>query len=332
MSRDFKVCVCGGAGGIGQPLAGLLAMDPLVAELSIQDIAAGMPAKGVAADVSHLETPCKVRGYEIDSKAPGGVLPQFKDCLGGCHLVIIAAGMPRKPGMTRDDLFNVNAKIAANILEACAVYCPIAVICFITNPVNSVVPAMCEIYKSKGLNPAKICGVTTLDGVRANKFVGEMLNVNPEKISVPVIGGHAGQTILPVFSQDLYSAQVPAASVPALDQRVQNGGTEVVNAKQGRGSATLSTAFASARLCHSILLGLSGKPQTVCAYVPCSIPGLPEYFTTNVTYGLEGVHAVHAVGKLNEYETQRLEAVVKQLKEEIATGVAFAKSWTSSKL
>merc|ERR1711977_564875 len=101
----------------------------------------------------------------------------------------------------------------------------------------------------------------------------------------------------------------------------QNGGTEVVNAKQGKGSATLSTAFAGARLCHSILLGLSGKPQTTCAFVPCSIPGLPEFFTTNVTFGLQGVHTVHPVGKLNEYETQRLQGVVKQLKEEIASGV-----------
>merc|ERR1712196_716601 len=72
----------------------------------------------------------------------------------------------------------------------------------IVNPVNSIVPAMAELYKKKGLDPMKIVGVTTLDCVRAAKFVGEITGKNPNFINVPVIGGHAGVTIMPVFSQD----------------------------------------------------------------------------------------------------------------------------------
>merc|ERR1712045_651233 len=118
--------------------------------------------------------------------------------LSGCDVVLIPAGMPRKPGMTRDDLFKVNADIAKGLVEACAKYCPNAMLLMIVNPVNSVVPAMAELYKKKGLDPKKIVGVTTLDVVRANKFVGEITGADPEDIDIPVIGGHAGTTILPV--------------------------------------------------------------------------------------------------------------------------------------
>merc|ERR1711934_976515 len=73
----------------------------------------------------------------------------------------------------------------------------------IVNPVNSVVPAMCELYRKKGLDPKKIIGITTLDIVRANKFVHEITGDPIDGIQVPVVCGHAGATILPLFSQDL---------------------------------------------------------------------------------------------------------------------------------
>merc|ERR1711865_621880 len=136
-------------------------------------------------------------------------IDKLGDCLKGCDLVLVPAGMPRKPGQTRDDLFKINAGIAKEVVEACAKYCPNAVVALIVNPVNSVVPAMAELYKKKGLNPMNIVGVTTLDCVRAEKFVSEITGVDPDDIEVPVIGGHAGITIMPVFSQDRHSAKIP---------------------------------------------------------------------------------------------------------------------------
>merc|ERR1712217_568551 len=176
----------------------------------------------------------------------------------GCDLVLVPAGMPRKPGQTRDDLFKINANIAKEVVEACAKYCPNAVVALIVNPVNSVVPAMAELYKKKGLDPKKIVGVTTLDCVRANKFVAEKLGVDPRDVDVPVIGGHAGVTIMPVFSQDKHASTIPADQIPALDKHVQDAGTDVVNAKNGKGSATLSMAYAGARLGKAVLAGLNG--------------------------------------------------------------------------
>merc|ERR1712232_1398839 len=233
----FKVCVCGGAGGIGQPLSMLMSLDSNVKELCVFDLTVAMvPPAGVAQDLAHLERKCSVKGYfmEPDKKA----IDNLEECLTGCHLVLIPAGMPRKPGMTRDDLFKVNADIAKGLVEACAKYCPDAVLALIVNPVNSIVPAMAELYKKKGLDPLRIVGITTLDIVRANKFVAELTGKNPNFIRVPVVGGHAGVTILPLFSQDKTAKTIDAEKIADLDKRVQDAGTEVVNAKAGKGSAT----------------------------------------------------------------------------------------------
>merc|ERR1712232_211792 len=141
-------------------------------------------------------------------------IDKLGDCLKDCSLVLVPAGMPRKPGQTRDDLFKINADIAKEVVQACATHCPNAVVALIVNPVNSVVPAMAELYKKKGLDPKKILGVTTLDCVRANKFVAEIQGVDPDDVQVPVIGGHAGVTIMPVFSQDQHAAKIPSDKVP----------------------------------------------------------------------------------------------------------------------
>eukprot|EP00746_Dinoflagellata_sp_MGD_P010820 gnl/MRDRNA2_/MRDRNA2_122485_c0_seq1.p1 gnl/MRDRNA2_/MRDRNA2_122485_c0~~gnl/MRDRNA2_/MRDRNA2_122485_c0_seq1.p1 ORF type:complete len:344 (-),score=86.19 gnl/MRDRNA2_/MRDRNA2_122485_c0_seq1:83-1114(-) len=320
---NFKVCVCGGAGGIGQPLSLLMSLDPNVSELSVFDLTIAMvPPEGVAADLGHIEKKCKVRGYKMaPDDRPINVL---QDCLKGCSLVLVPAGIPRKPGMTRADLFKVNAGIAKGIVEACAKYCPDAVIALIVNPVNSVVPAMCELWKKKGLDPKKIVGVTSLDVVRANKFVAEITKADPEDINIPVIGGHAGTTIMPVFSQDKFGKKVPESEIEALDKHVQDAGTDVVNAKAGKGSATLSMAYAGAKLGKAVLAGLAGTPTTECAYVACDLGvGLP-YFASRVTFGKSGIDKVLPIGSLSPYETKRLEEAKAQLKQEIEEGIAYA--------
>merc|ERR1712203_22768 len=270
----------------------------------------GVPPAGVAADLNHLERKNQVKGYclELDDKP----IDKLEECLTGCHLVLIPAGMPRKPGMTRDDLFKVNADIAKKIVEACAKFCPEAVLGIIVNPVNSVVPAMGEFYAKKGLDPLKCVGVTTLDTVRANKFVSEATGKPVSDIQIPVIGGHAGKTILPLFSQDPIGATLEAGQVPALDTRTQDGGTEVVEAKGGKGSATLSMAYAGARFGYAVLNGLSGTPTTECAYVMSSVvPDLP-YFSSKVTFGVNGVEKVHELGAMSDHEKARFEVVKKQ--------------------
>merc|ERR1712118_649580 len=182
---------------------------------------------------------------------------------------------------------------------------------------------MGEIYKEKGHDPAKICGVTTLDVVRANKFVGEDTGTNPANVNIPVIGGHAGVTILPLFSQDEAGQKLTPEQVKALDPRTQDAGTEVVNAKAGKGSATLSMAYAGARFGKSVLKGLSGEPNIIeCSYVASTVTELP-YFATKVTFGKSGVEKIHEIGPMNAHETARFEECKAQLKGEIDKGLEF---------
>merc|ERR1740120_134597 len=129
---------------------------------------------------------------------------------------------------------------------------------------------------------------------------------------------------MPVFSQDKAAAKIPQAQIPALDKHVQDAGTDVVNAKDGKGSATLSMAYAGARLGKAVLAGLSGTRTTESAYVKSDVvKGLP-YFTSKVTFGRNGVQKVHPIGRLNAYEQQRLEEAKGALAEEIQSGLDYA--------
>merc|ERR1719359_2627042 len=182
---------------------------------------------------------------------------------------------------------------------------------------------MTELWKKKGLNPKKVVGITTLDIVRANKFVQELTG---KPAQIPVIGGHAGKTILPLFSQDAAAASISAGKIPELDERVQNAGTEVVKAKNGKGSATLSMAYAGARLGKAVLAGLAGVPTTECAYVESNVvAGLP-YFASKVTFGRNGVETVHPIGNLSAHEKKRLDELTPILKGEIDDGIEYAKT------
>lgn len=100
--------------------------------------------------------------------------------------------------MTRDDLFNTNAGIVRDLAVAISKVAPKALVGIITNPVNSCVPIASEVLKQAGTyDPNRIFGVSTLDVVRAQAFIGEKTNTNPLDVKIPVIGGHSGVTILP---------------------------------------------------------------------------------------------------------------------------------------
>jgi malate dehydrogenase len=301
----------------------LMAMNENVKELCVYDLDIAMvPAAGVATDLSHLEKRVKVSSYTLTKEDKP--VDKLEECLTGCDLVLVPAGLPRKPGMTRADLLGINAGIAKGIVEAIGKFCPNAMVGLIVNPVNSIVPAMCELYKKKGLDPKKLIGITTLDIVRANKFVHEITGDNIDAINIPVVCGHAGATILPLFSQDAAGANIPADKLVDLDKRVQDAGTEVVNAKGGKGSATLSMAYAGARFGAAVLQGLAGKEATECAYVASDVVEGMSYFSSKVTFGASGVMKVHELGPLNEHETKRLEEAKAQLKEEIQAGLDYA--------
>ncbi|XP_074590134.1 malate dehydrogenase, chloroplastic-like [Curcuma longa] len=312
---SFKVAVLGAAGGIGQPLGLLIKMSPLVSELHLYDIA---NVKGVAADLSHCNTPSQVIGFTGPS--------ELANCLKGVDVVVIPAGVPRKPGMSRDDLFNINAGIVKSLMEVVADNCPDAFIHIISNPVNSSVPIAAEVLKQKGVyDPKKLFGVTTLDVVRANTFVAQKKQLKLIDVDVPVIGGHAGITILPLLSKTRPLVTFTDEEIANLTERIQNAGTEVVEAKAGAGSATLSMAYAAARFVESSLRALDGDGDVYeCSFVQSELTDLP-FFASRVKLGKKGIEAFVSadLDGLTEYEAKALEALKPELKASIEKGVAF---------
>jgi len=315
----MKVVICGAAGGIGQPLSLLLkAQLPPGSILSLYDV---VNVVGVGEDIAHINTPVKVESYLGDMKNPQN--EAVDKALSGANVVIIPAGVPRKPGMSRDDLFNINAGIVRDLINAIVKNCPHAFIGIITNPVNSTIPVAAEILKKGGVyNPKKLFGISTLDIVRAQTFIGELKGVDPSKVHVDVIGGHSAETMLPLLSH-VQGITLTREEEKNLNERIREAGTAVVNAKAGAGSATLSMAFAGARFTNSIIRAAQGEQGVVeCAYV--QVEGMEtEYFGLRVELGKEGITKYHPIPKLNDFEQAQMKDLIPILKGNIEKGVQF---------
>ena len=308
----MKVVVLGSAGGIGQALGLLLKTDlPAGTELSLYDIAPVTP--GVAADLSHIPTPVKVEGFSGEDPSPALV---------NADIVLISAGVARKPGMDRSDLFNINAGIVKNLVSSCADNCPKAMIGIITNPVNTTVAIAAEVLKKKSVyDPSRLFGVTTLDVIRSSTFVAEIFDKDPREVSVPVIGGHSGITILPLLSQSGFEFSDEDAAT--MTKRIQNAGTEVVEAKDGGGSATLSMGQAAAKFALSLVQALNGEKDIIeCTYVEGS-GELARFFAQPVLLGKNGVEKILSFGSLSEFEQTTLNDALETLKSDIKIGKEF---------
>lgn len=161
-----------------------------------------------------------------------------------------------------------------------------------------------------------------MDVCRANTFLAASQGMNPKDIDVPVIGGHAGITILPLFSQ------VPGVTLSdeereALTVRTQFGGDEVVQAKAGAGSATLSMAYAGYLFTENVLKAMAGDKDIVqCAYVESDVTDA-QYFASPCKFGKDGVEQVMGYGELTEYEQGWFDKMLPDLKKQIQKGVDF---------
>ncbi|RLV91092.1 Malate dehydrogenase cytoplasmic [Spathaspora sp. JA1] len=333
-----KVAVLGAAGGIGQPLSLLLKLNPQVDELALFDV---VNVPGVGADLSHINSDSKTESFLPADREDKTALAK---ALTGADVVIIPAGVPRKPGMTRDDLFNINASIVKGLAEGIAANCPKAFALIISNPVNSTVPIVVETLKQKGVyDPKRVFGVTSLDIVRANTFIAQLYpgEAKPTDFNVNVIGGHSGETIVPLYSLGntgaLYN-KLSEEQQKALIKRVQFGGDEVVQAKNGTGSATLSMAYAGYRLAESILKAVTGQSGIVeCTFLnlDSKIKGAEEakklvggldYFSLPVELSKDGIQEVkyEILNKISSEEQGLLKVAIEQLEKNVEKGVTYA--------
>ncbi|CCF57164.1 hypothetical protein KAFR_0C01710 [Kazachstania africana CBS 2517] len=352
---NLKVAILGAAGGIGQSLSLLLktqlhyliqANSPTNIHLSLYDINKEV-IDGLYADLSHIDTPISLSAHAAND-GKGGIHAALVDS----DIIVIPAGMPRKPGMTRDDLFNINAKIISQLTDSIAESCDLSkvFILLISNPVNSLVPVVCNRLIShhkidKGIEK-RLLGITNLDLVRASTFLNELSPSNNGRMPyVPVIGGHSGDTIVPVFSsQSQLISTMDEPQLKHLISRVQYGGDEIVKAKNGKGSATLSMAHAACKIVTNftnLLLGnvnsfesinyiplLDHQNQPICKgsnELMSMIDNL-QFFAIPATVTSSGVNEINydILNHLNSYEKNELIPIcLMKLKKNINSGLEF---------
>lgn len=269
-----KVCVLGAFGGIGQPLSLLLKINPYIDELSLYDLA---DCHGIGTDLSHINTKSVTRGFAKS---------EIREALKNSDIVVIPAGMARKEGMTRDDLFKVNANIIKTLCLHIGQICPQNVrVLIISNPVNCLVPVAIETFKKLGkLHLENIIGITMLDVIRAETFLKEHLDElndtenNPlEHDMISVVGGHSGTTIVPVLADKSIIKILGVERYNKLIKRIQFGGDEVIKAKKSMGSATLSMAYAANEFVGNIISSMIQGSGNVDYYRVQKYRYLPGY-------------------------------------------------------
>jgi malate dehydrogenase len=238
-----------GAGQIGGTLAHLIGLKEL-GDVVMFDIAEGIP-QGKALDIAQCSP---IEGF--DARFVGA---NAYDALDGADVCIVTAGVPRKPGMSRDDLLGINLKVMEQVGSGITKYAPKAFVICITNPLDAMVWAL---QKSSGLPKHMVVGMAgVLDSARFRLFLAEEFNVSVEDVSAFVLGGH-GDTMVPLLRYSTV-AGIPMhdlvklgwttqARLDAIVDRTRNGGGEIVNLLK-TGSAYYAPAASAVEMAQSYL-------------------------------------------------------------------------------
>lgn len=288
MARSFqrpKIALIG-SGQIGGNLA-LLAAQRSLGDVVLFDIVDGMP-QGKALDLSQL---APVEGF--DAKITG--TSKYED-IAGADVVIVTAGLPRKPGMSRDDLLDTNVKIMKDVATNLKKHTPEAFIIVISNPLDAMVYTMAKIT---GLPKNQIVGMAgVLDSSRFRHFVADKLNVSVEDVNAFVLGGH-GDDMVPVVPYCSVGGipltqLMPKADIDAIVERTRKGGGEIV-ALLKTGSAFYAPAASAIAMAESYL---RDKKRVL----PCAALCEGEYGLKDLYVGVPAVIGKGGVEKVLEVQ------------------------------
>ena len=279
-----------GAGQIGGTLAHLIGLKELVDEVVMFDVASGI-AKGKALDIAQSSS---VDGFNV--KLSG--TDNYED-IKNSNVIIITAGVPRKPGMSRDDLLEINLKIIKQVADGIKKNAPNAFVICITNPLDVMVMAF---HKYSGLPVQKIVGMAgMLDSSRFKLFLSLELKVPVKEIEAMVMGGH-GDTMVPLprFTKvsgkpllDLVKeGKISSKRLEEINQRTRDGGAEIVKYLE-KGSAFYAPAASGVQMAESYL-----KDQK--KLLPCAVHLNGEYGVKNIFAGAPVIIGKNGVEKIDE--------------------------------
>jgi malate dehydrogenase len=299
----YKITVVGG-GNVGANAALRIAEREL-ADVVLVDIVEGVP-QGKALDILQSGP---VQGFNVKVTGSNGY-----EETANSDIVIITAGFPRKPGMSRDDLLFKNQEIVSEAASQAAKYSPNAILILVTNPLD----AMCWVaWKASGFSRNRVIGMAgVLDTARYRTFISEALDVSVENINALVLGGH-GDTMVPLVSATNISGiplteLLPQDKIDALVQRTRDGGAEIVKYLK-TGSAYYAPSAAAVEMAASILK--DQKKVLPCAALLEGEYGVNGLFVgVPVKLGSNGIEKVFEV-KLSAAEKAQLDKSVAAVKE-----------------
>ena len=286
-----------GAGQIGGTLAHLIGTKELVDEVVLFDVASGI-AKGKALDIAQSSS---VDGFNVKFSGTD----DYKD-IKDSDVIIITAGVPRKPGMSRDDLLGINLKIIKQVAEGIKQNAPNAFVICITNPLDVMVMAF---QKFSGLPANKVVGMAgILDSSRFKLFLSLELNVPVKEIDAMVMGGH-GDTMVPMprFTKvsgksllDLVKeGKISQERLEEINQRTRDGGAEIVKYLE-KGSAFYAPAASGVQMAEAYL-------KNEKKLLPCAVQLSGEYGVNNVYAGVPVVIGKKGVEKIEQIDLDEKE-------------------------
>jgi len=281
-----------GAGQIGGTLAHLIGTKELVNEVVLFDVASGI-AKGKALDIAQSSS---VDGFNVKFSGTD----KYED-IKDSDVIIITAGVPRKPGMSRDDLLGINLKIIKQVAEGVKKNAPKAFVICITNPLDVMVMAF---QKFSGLPSSKVVGMAgILDSSRFKLFLSLELNVSVREIEAMVMGGH-GDTMVPMprftkisgkpLLELVEDGKISADRVEEINQRTRDGGAEIVKYLE-KGSAFYAPAASGVQMAEAYL-------NDQKKLLPCAVRLNGEYGVQNVYAGVPVVIGKEGVEKIEQID------------------------------
>lgn len=297
-----------GVGNVGATAAQRIAERELAREVVLLDVAEGLP-QGKGLDMAE-SAPVE----RFDTRLIGGNDPSL---LSGCDLVVITAGIARKPGMSRDDLQATNADIVRTVSQDVRQAAPSAIVIVVSNPLDVMTYVA---FKTTGFPPHRVVGMAgILDSARFRFFIAEALEVSVEDVTAFVLGGHGDSMVpLPRYSS---VAGIPLAellddpTIDAIVQRTRDGGAEIVSHLK-TGSAYYAPASAIAEMVAAI--ARDKKRILPCAAYLTGQYGIRDLFVgVPVKLGAKGVESIIEIG-LTAEETAALQKSAAEVRENIA--------------
>jgi malate dehydrogenase len=288
MARTGKVTVVG-AGFYGSTTAQRLAEYDIFDEVVLTDIVDGKP-EGIALDINQSRP---IQGFETRlTGQTTGQAGEGYEAIAGSSIVVITAGLPRKPGMSRMDLIGVNAKIVRNVIEQVVKHAPEAVLIVVSNPLDEMTALAAKV---SGFPAHRVMGQAgMLDTARFSYFVAERLGVPVASVRTLTLGSH-GDTMVPVPSACSVDGKpltdlLSAADIEALVERTRGGGAEIVGLLK-TGSAYYAPSAAAAWMARAVAQD-SGAVLPVCAWVDGQYGISGVYLGVEASVGSSGVRAV----------------------------------------